>query len=129
MRDRGIGSGGAMGWFLQRLTGIVLAPIILVHLLAMHRWTAHGLPWAEVAARLSNPYWKVLEIVFLVIAIYHGLNGLYTIFQDYVKTPWKRLTLFGCVALLALVLLAFGVVTVVSFPQVGLDVFAQLALP
>lgn len=115
MRDRGIGSSGAMSWFWQRLTGIVLAPILLAHLFTMHKWTTHALPWAEVAARMSNPYWKVLEATFLTIAVYHGFNGLYLIFQDYVHTAWKRLTLFSLVMLVAVVLLGFGYVTVIGF--------------
>ncbi len=117
MRDRGIGSGGAQGWLLQRLTAIVLVPIVLVHIAMMHKWTSHGLPWDQVAARLSNPYWKVLEIVFLVVALYHGLNGLYGVFQDYVKKPGLRLTLYGLVVVAGVMLLAFGLVTVLSFPK------------
>lgn len=114
MRERGIGSGGALSWFFQRLTGIVLVPVLLVHLLTMHRYHEHGLAWESVTRLLSNPYWKILEITFLVVALYHGLNGLYSLFQDYLKSPWVRLTLFGLVVLAGLVLLVFGIVTVLS---------------
>ena len=114
MRERGIGSGGALGWFFQRLTGIILVPVLLVHLLTMHRYHAHELAWEQVVGLLSNPYWKVLEITFLVAALYHGLNGIYTIFQDYVRSvPW-RLALFSLVVLAAVVFLIFGIVTVLS---------------
>jgi succinate dehydrogenase / fumarate reductase membrane anchor subunit len=98
----------------------VLAPIVLAHLLTMHKWTAHGLPWSQVAERLSNPYWKVLEITFLVVALYHGLNGLYAVIQDYVKRPGWRLTLFGLACFGGLALLAFGLVTVFSLTPAGL---------
>jgi len=114
MSDRGIGSGGALGWFFQRLTGIVLVPILLIHLLTMHRYHEHGLAWESVTRLMSNPYWKVLEIVFLTLALYHGLNGLYAIFQDYVHHSGWRLLLFSLACLAGLTLLAFGVVTVLS---------------
>ena len=114
MADRGIGSGGALGWFFQRVTGILLAPILIIHLLTMHRWTSHGLPWDQVATRLANPYWKVLEIFFLVFALYHGLNGLYAIIGDYVRKPGWRLVIFGAACVVGVVLLAFGLVTVFS---------------
>jgi succinate dehydrogenase / fumarate reductase membrane anchor subunit len=120
MRDRGVGSGGALSWFFQRLTGILLVPIVILHLLTMHKWTAHSLPWAEVAVRMSNPYWKVLELTFLVVALYHGLNGLYAVLQDYVRKPAWRLTCYSLVTLAGLILLAFGVVTVVGFPRAEL---------
>ena len=114
MKERGIGSGGALGWFLQRLTGIVLVPVLMVHLLTMHRYHEHGLKWEQVTGLMANPYWKVLEITFLVAALYHGLNGVYAIFQDYVKHPALRLTLFSLVVLAAVVFLVFGIVTVLS---------------
>lgn len=114
MRDRGIGSGGVLAWFFQRLTGIVLVPILLVHLLTMHRYHEHGLAWQDVTRLMANPYWKVLEITFLVLALYHALNGLYGVIQDYVKHPAWRLAIFSACALAGIVLLAFGLVTVVS---------------
>ena len=114
MSDRGIGSGGVLSWFFQRLTGIVLVPIMLIHLLTMHRYHEHGLSWESVTGLMSNPYWKVLEISFLVLALYHGLNGLYAVFQDYVRHSGWRLLLFSLVCLAGLALLAFGVVTVLS---------------
>ncbi len=112
MRDRGVGSGGAVGWFFQRLTGIVLAPILLVHLFTMHRVHEHGLAFESVTELLSKPYWKVLELTFLVLALYHALNGIYALLQDYVKRPGVRMTLFSLVVLVGLVLLVFGMVTV-----------------
>ncbi len=114
MKDRGVGSGGAMAWFFQRLTGIVLAPVLLIHLLTMHRFTTHGLPWNEVAGRLANPYWKVLEVVFLALALYHGFNGIYSIFQDYVHRPGFRLFLFSLLVLAGVILFGFGIVTALT---------------
>lgn len=114
MSDRGIGSGGVLAWFFQRLTGIVLVPILLVHLLTMHRYHEHGLAWQDVTRLLANPYWKVLEIVFLALALYHALNGLYGVIQDYVKRPGWRMTIFGLCVLGGVTLLAFGLVTVLS---------------
>jgi len=117
MRDRGIGSGGALPWLNQRITGIVLTPILLTHLLTMHRYHKHGLAWNDVIALLNKPYWKVLEVSFLVLALYHAVNGGYSLAQDYVKKPGARLTIFGVLMLMALALLAFGLVTVFSIKQ------------
>lgn len=129
MRDRGIGSGGALGWFFQRITGIVLVPVLLVHLLTMHRYHEHGLKWQDVTGLMANPYWKVLEITFLVLALYHGLNGVYAILQDYVKSPGLRLTVFSLIILAGLVLLVFGIVTVVSIQSPELIGTAGQSLP
>lgn len=117
MQDRGIGSGGAQQWLFQRITGIVLTPILLAHLLTMHRYHEHGLAWNDVIALFNKPYWKVLEVSFLVIALYHAVNGAYSIVQDYVKKPGLRLTIYGALIVLAVALLAFGLVTVFAVKQ------------
>ncbi len=117
MQDRGIGSGGALQWLFQRITGIVLVPILLAHLLTMHRYHQHGLAWNDVIALFNKPYWKVLEVSFLVIALYHAVNGAYVIVQDYVKKPGWRLAIYGALLVLAVVLLAFGLVTVFTVKQ------------
>ncbi|MCK4304822.1 MAG: succinate dehydrogenase, hydrophobic membrane anchor protein [Candidatus Eisenbacteria sp.] len=129
MRDRGIGSGGVMGWFFQRLTGIVLVPVLLVHLLTMHRYHDHGLAWEQVTNLMINPYWKALEITFLVLALYHAFNGLYALFQDYVKSSGVRLVLFSLTVLGGLVLFIVGVVTVLSIQSPGLVGTAGKVLP
>ncbi len=129
MKDRGIGSGGALAWFFQRLTGIVLVPVLLVHLLTMHRYHKHGLAWQDVTSLMANPYWKVLEITFLVVALYHGLNGVYSLLQDYVKKPGLRLTLFSLIVLAGLALLVFGLITVVSIQSPDLVGAAGKTLP
>lgn len=103
-----------MSWFLQRLTGILLAPILLVHLLTMHRYHEHGLAFEKVTALFANPYWKVLESVFLVAALYHGLIGVHLMFQDYIRRPGLRLVLYSLVVLAGVTLLAFGLVTIFS---------------
>lgn len=114
MADRGIRSGGTVHWFFQRLTGILLVPILLVHLLTMHRYHEHTLPWESVTALLANPYWKLLELTFLIVALYHGLLGTYSVLQDWIRRPGVRLTLYSLVVLAGVVLLVFGFVTVLS---------------
>ncbi|MBP6876156.1 MAG: succinate dehydrogenase, hydrophobic membrane anchor protein [Candidatus Eisenbacteria bacterium] len=111
-RERGVRSGGLLAWFFQRLTGIVLAPILLVHLFTMHRYHEHGLAFENVTRLFANPYWKVLETVFLVAALYHGLLGIHFVLQDYIKRPGLRLTIFSLIVIAGVILVAFGLVTV-----------------
>lgn len=112
MQDRGIRSGGVTAWFFQRLTGIVLVPILLVHLFTMHRIHEHGLSFESVVVLFANPYWKILELTFLVIALYHALVGIHFIFQDYIKQPALRIWVFGLVVMIGLGLLTLGMITV-----------------
>ena len=73
-------------WYLQRITGAAL-----VVLLVMHFWIEHyaanvrhgGATFATMQQRLSNPIMQAIDISFLLVALYHGLNGLRNIILDY----------------------------------------------
>ncbi len=74
-------------WYLQRITGA-----LLLILLAAHFWVEHlmsaplrrgDLTYEVILERISNPYWQVIDIAFLLVALYHGLNGLRNIILDY----------------------------------------------
>lgn len=80
-------SRNAIDWYVQRVTGAML-----LILLAAHFWVEHfmsapvrrgDLTYAVIVSRLSNPVWRAIDISFLLIALYHGLNGLRGIILDY----------------------------------------------
>ena len=53
--------------------------------------------------------------MFLVLALFHGLNGGWTILEDYLKEGWVRVTLFGMVVIAALFLFVLGSMTLLGF--------------
>ena len=81
-------TGRAINWYLQRVTGAAL-----VVLLIMHFWVEHftaevrtpaGLTFEVIQRRLfHNPWFIAIDISFLFIALYHGLNGIRNICLDY----------------------------------------------
>ena len=77
----------AYEWYFQRITGG-----LLLVLLAMHFWVEHfmtapvrrgDLTFQVIASRISNPLWQAIDIGFLLVALFHGLNGLRNIILDY----------------------------------------------
>ncbi|MBM3287060.1 MAG: hypothetical protein FJY88_06880 [Candidatus Eisenbacteria bacterium] len=120
-RDRGVGSGGLMGWFLQRLTGILLLPVVITHLLVTHY--AFGNPargameveYASVAARLASPWWKLIDITFLIVVLFHGLRGVWVVLQESVHKPWARVALYSLALILGVGLAVLGTVTILPF--------------
>jgi succinate dehydrogenase / fumarate reductase membrane anchor subunit len=110
-------SGGALGWFYQRLSGLVLVILLLTHWGIEHLGTktADGIEYLDVATRLASPFWKTFNILFLVMAIFHGMNGLLMIIRDYVKVPWQKGTLYSVVVLLGVIFLILGALTVIPF--------------
>jgi succinate dehydrogenase cytochrome b556 subunit len=77
----------ALNWYLQRITGALLVILLAAHFWVEHFMTAElqrgDLNYATVLARVSNPLWQAIDISFLLVALYHGLNGLRSIVLDY----------------------------------------------
>jgi succinate dehydrogenase / fumarate reductase membrane anchor subunit len=79
-------SGNAFAWYMQRITGALLVPLLIAHFWVEHFMSATllrgDLDYTTVLSRISNPWWQAIDISFLLIALYHGLNGLYGIVLD-----------------------------------------------
>lgn len=94
-----------LAWKFQRLTGAFLLVAIPAHLLFMHLNAAMGHEAGVVIARMQNFFIKAMDVVMVVLALYHGGYGLLSIFKDYV--PSKTLQQI-CAALIALMMILFG---------------------
>ncbi len=109
-------SGGFYAWFFQRLTGILLVILLLVHFAIVHNLPkAGGLNYAVVAPRLATATWKVFDLMFLVCALFHGLNGVWMVVQDYVSSETAQSWIFYALCTLGLILLVLGAITVIPF--------------
>ena len=76
-----------IGWYLQRITGALLIVLLAAHFWVEHFMTAElrrgDLTYEVTLGRISNPVWQFIDIAFLLVALYHGLNGLRGIILDY----------------------------------------------
>jgi succinate dehydrogenase cytochrome b556 subunit len=94
----------AFHWYLQRITGALLVILLAAHFWVEHFMTAQlqrgDLTYAAVHARVSNPVWQAVDVSFLIVALYHGLNGLRSIVLDYSRFS-ARAVQFITVALAA----------------------------
>src|SRR2546425_378787 len=95
----------AIEWYLQRITGVLLLILLVAHFCVEHYMAAPlrrgELTYHVILSRISNPYWQAIDIAFLLIALYHGLNGVRGIILDYSKI--SRRTARLCTAALVLV--------------------------
>lgn len=82
-------SRNALGWYMQRITGALLVPLLIAHFWVEHFMSATlmrgDLSYEVILTRIANPWWQAIDISFLLIALYHGLNGLYSIVLDFGK--------------------------------------------
>jgi succinate dehydrogenase / fumarate reductase membrane anchor subunit len=115
-------SGGfeTFSWFFFRISGILLIFLIIIHLVIMHVTTdVAKTTYDFVAARYSNPLWRLYDWLLLTLALLHGMNGLRIVIDDYVRGRGARLTLLSIAGTLTLVFLMLGTITLITFPVVG----------
>src|SRR5215467_12361258 len=94
-------SGRVIQWYMQRVTGAAL-----LVLLVMHFWVEHyaanvrhtGITAELVRDRIfRNPWFVAIDISFLLVALYHGLNGLRNIVLDYSRFSPRALSVVTAV--------------------------------
>jgi succinate dehydrogenase / fumarate reductase membrane anchor subunit len=98
---------GTFHWLFQRISGILIAIVLVIHLGAVH--------FGASPVDLGSPSWKVFHVAFVVLLLYHILNGYWLMVEDYVRTHWLRVSLFGLAWVVGLVFLILGFVTLVPF--------------
>ena len=94
-------------FLLQRLTAIILAPLVLVHLVVIVYAVRGGLTAAEILGRTRGSLgWGLFYGVFVLAAAVHGSIGLRSILSEW--TGWGGSSLNAAVMLFALVLAVLG---------------------
>jgi len=91
-RVRGLGSSndGIHHWWVQRLTGIALIPLVLWFVLY-----AVGLASADLAtvkAWVGAHYNPVLLILLIICMFHHGQLGLQVVIEDYIHKESVKVT-------------------------------------
>jgi len=92
----------------------------LVVFLLGHFWLLHYAVSGEFAdfqsvkERLMLPLFRVLDLVFLYLAVYHGLNGVQMVIHDYVHNGLFRLFLVALLWILGLTLVTCGTLTIAT---------------
>jgi succinate dehydrogenase / fumarate reductase membrane anchor subunit len=125
IKHYGSKSSGSQAWYLQRWSGLILFLMVLFHFGAMHfvefdhmAYTEHGIRYAtfeSVAWRFANPAWKIFDLTFLVLALYHAVNGMWQIFLDVKMPDGIKTAVHGTLYLIGLVLLVMGAATLIPF--------------
>lgn len=117
VRTRPNGGWEWISWLYMRLSAVLLIVLVLGHLYIMHIVNSTDtLDFAFVAQRMTNPFWRVYDLLILLLALSHGLNGLRGIVNDYTR-PGGGWRLFWNAALwtVGLVFTVLGALVLFSF--------------
>lgn len=94
-------------WVAQRVTAVLLAGFVLVHLATMIYAVRGGLSAAALLARThSSAAWPVFYALFVLAAAIHGAIGLRTVAAEWLG--WRGRWADAAVAALGLALAALG---------------------
>ena len=115
MRYMGSGRSGAFEWLFQRVSGVVLAILLGLHFILLHYAGSGVVSYEEVAPRLANPYYKALQLLFLVLGLYHAMNGVKLLIDDYVHHEGWRILLTVANWVVTLAFFLFGAITILTF--------------
>lgn len=91
-RQRAVGLGsaheGVSHWWSQRLTSVALVPLTLLFIFPFA--SALGGEFEGVRAVYQNPFNAIVAVLFIATALYHHMQGLQVVIEDYVHGKAAR---------------------------------------
>jgi len=105
-------------WYFMRISGLLLVFLALGHMLIMHvlvALTGQEISFAFVTSRWGSPFWRIYDLLLLLLAMIHGVNGARIIVGDYVERGGLRAFLVGIMLGAAFVWLLLGILVVATF--------------
>lgn len=106
---------GAVAWLLQRVSAVILFVLLLFHFVTYHFLTqTRSVSYRQVLERAQSWWFPLLQFAFLVTALYHGLNGIWSVLEDYTRSKFWRLVWYGLLVTVGAALLFVGTLTIVK---------------
>ncbi len=99
---------------VQRVTAVALLVFMTIHMVVVHYPPFH-IDFSIIAQRMANPVWKVIEILFLLTVLLHGLTGAYVVLTDYKQVNKFRKAVAAVVVVVGIVAFFWGALTVLSW--------------
>lgn len=103
---------GAVAWLLQRVSAVFLFVMLLFHFIQYHFIAKGVYPYKDVVAKMQSPWFNLLQFFFLITALYHGLNGVWMVTEDYIHGRIARMIIFSLLLTVGVALLFVGTLTI-----------------
>ena len=118
-RSKPTGGAELYAWIFMRLSGLALLFLALGHLFIMHVFNnIHVIDYNFVAQRYLKLFWRGYDLAMLWLAMIHGLNGLRTILDDYLK-GFVRDVAVRALYVLGIAFLVLGTYAIIAFKPVA----------
>lgn len=106
---------GSVAWLLQRISAVILFILLMLHFVTYHflgKGKAVSYHW--VMSKAGSWWFPLLQFAFLLTALYHGLNGVWSVLEDYTTSKSWRLVWYSLLLTVGIVLLFVGTMTIVK---------------
>ncbi len=116
------------GWVFMRASGVLLLVLIFVHLF-VNLVAGEGITAIDfgfVAGKWASPFWQVIDLVMLWLAMLHGTNGMRTIVNDYAESDTLRMWLKIALYTAFVVVTVLGTLVIFTFDPCPADAAADL---
>lgn len=110
---------GSKSWVLQRITGLALVVLMIGHYILMHYQPESGHTYGAVLARMQFSWYRIIDLTFITLGMYHGLNGIWNIFRDYKLKQWAKLSIISALILTGVAFTAWGYSIIFSIPYIN----------
>jgi succinate dehydrogenase / fumarate reductase membrane anchor subunit len=105
-------------WYFMRLSGLALVLLALGHMFIMHVLVViagQEIDFAFVQSRWGTPFWRIYDLLLLVLAFVHGVNGARIVVTDYVTNRTARSLVIGVLLVIAAIWLVLGMAVIAFF--------------
>ncbi len=105
-------------WIFMRLSGLALVFLALGHMFIMHVLvvlTGDQIDFAFVQSRWGTPFWRIYDLLLLVLAFLHGVNGARIVISDYVAHRTARSLIIGVLLFISAAWLILGIAIIALF--------------
>jgi succinate dehydrogenase / fumarate reductase, membrane anchor subunit len=109
-------------WFFMRVSGVLLLFLAVGHMVIMHLINnIENVNYQFIVERWSGSwgmFWRSYDWLMLFLALVHGLNGLRTILDDYLRPSGRKLLVMTILYVIGFVFLVVGSIVIFTFtPQ------------
>lgn len=99
-----------LGWIGQAVSGVLLVGLLGLHMIAHHYVVEGGLrDYAQVLNYVRSPLILAVEIVFLLVVVYHALLGVRAILLDLGLNAAQQTWLNRGLIVVGVVTLVYGI--------------------
>lgn len=116
------GSFELYSWLFMRISGAVIAVLVIIHLIYLHFLIGvEKIDFSVVASRWSSSGWRIFDLVMLLLALAHGGNGVRIVLEDYLRKRVWRIAALTVLGIVWVALIVIGTHVILTFDPSSLQ--------